>query len=90
MRRLRHVYLILIGRVPYECSTERMELIMAMENLAALAAVVEAAADRLIAKAAADEASLVQAQADLAAADANAVALVQPIADKLNGAAPAA
>ena len=86
--RLRHCWLVITGRINFDYSTERMEFYMAMDALNAAAASASAAADRLIAKAQADEASLAQANSELANADAAAAAVVQPIADKLNAAAP--
>lgn len=62
---------------------------MALENFTAAAAALDASAARLIAKAAADAAALAQAQTDLANVDASATATLQPIADKINAAAPA-
>jgi hypothetical protein len=87
-RRLRHIWLIIIGRVPYCFSTERMEFQMSLDNFNASVANLNNAADRLIAKASTDEAALIHAQADLAAADATATAALQPVLDKVNAAAP--
>jgi hypothetical protein len=86
--RLRHCWLIITRRICFDFSTERMEFYMALENFKAAADRLDAAADRLIAKAAADEAALAQANADLAGADSAAAAIIQPIADRLNAAAP--
>jgi hypothetical protein len=86
----RHIWLIIIGRTPYCYSTERMEFEMALENFTAAVVTLEAAADRLIAKAAADASAHTQAAADLAAVDTTATAAIQPVIDKLTTAAPAA
>jgi hypothetical protein len=87
--RIRHVWLILIGRVPLAFSTEAMELKMTLDAFKNAAADLDAAADRLIAKASSDAASLAQAQSDLANVEAEATAAIQPTIDKLNSAAPA-
>lgn len=90
MRRIKHCWLIITGRIDFDYSTERMELYMALDNLNSLVASASAAADRLIAKAGSDEQALAQAQSDLAGLEAQAVAAVQPLADKISGAAPSA
>lgn len=89
MRRVRHAVLVLIGRVPYEFSTERMEFCMAFEKFTAAAAELTDAANRVIAKAESDASSATAATADLANADNTAAAAIQPVIDALNAAAPA-
>jgi hypothetical protein len=96
--RLHVAILVLFGRVKLpNVPLKEMELAMALEQLNAVVAVASAAADRLIANAAAAataaadaEAALANAQADAAAFDAAAAAVVQPLADKLAEAAPEA
>jgi hypothetical protein len=68
-----------------------MEFQMALDNFNNVAVpALKAAADALIAKAAADGSALAQAQSDLANADAAATAAIQPITDSLTTAVPPA
>ena len=91
--RFRHAWLILIGRVPYRYSTERMNFEMALDALNSAVANLQAAATAIVAKLQADDASLAstqaalaQAQSDLANGDATQSAAVQAVADQLNAA----
>lgn len=86
VRRVRHAFLILLGREPYRFSTERMEFDMALDNFTAATEALNTAADALIAHCSGHEAALAQAQTDLANADAAATAAIQPITDKINAA----
>ena len=61
---------------------------MALEQLTNLVAEASANADAILAKASSDSAALAQAQSDIANMEANAVAVVQPLADKLSAANP--
>ncbi len=61
---------------------------MALDNFTAAAAVLDAAADRLIAKNASDEAALAQALGDVANVDQTATATIQPIIDKITAVVP--
>lgn len=88
VRRFRHVILILMGRTPYEFSTERMELQMALDNFNEKVAELNAAANRVLAQLQASEQSSAQATSDLASADQTASAAIQPIIDALNSAVP--
>jgi hypothetical protein len=88
VRRFRHVVLILMGKAPYEFSTERMELFMALENFNAKVAELNEAAQRVIGQLQASEQSSAHATSDLANADQTATAAIQPIVDALNAAIP--
>lgn len=66
-----------------------MEFEMALDKFTAAAAELTDAANRVIAKAASNEAAATQAQNDLANADDTATAAIQPVIDALNAAAPA-
>jgi vacuolar-type H+-ATPase subunit H len=77
-----------ITNQPHEARKWRIK--MALENLTALVAAASADADAIIAKAGSDASALAQAQSDIANLEAQAVAVVQPLADKLHGAVPPA
>lgn len=96
VRRVRHAFLILIGRVPYSYSTEGWELQMAYEKTLAAIADLAAAKDRAVAKIDAEVANstqatetVAQANADAAAADDQLSAQIGEITNALNTAAPA-
>ena len=60
---------------------------MALDNFNNAVTALNAAADTLVQKSAADEAALAQAQTDLANLDATATAAIQPVVDRLTAAA---
>jgi ABC-type hemin transport system substrate-binding protein len=66
----------------------RRILIMALDALTALVATASAAADRLIAQAQGDAAKAADLQSQVNNLEQDAIAAVQPLADKLNQAAP--
>lgn len=87
-RRLRHCWLVITGRIDFDFSTERMEFYMALEKTLAAAAELQAAANRVIGQLQASEQSSAQATSDLATADDQAAAAIQPVIDALNAAVP--
>lgn len=76
-----------ITNQPHEARKWRIK--MALENLTALVAAASSDADEIISQASSDAAALAQAKSDIANLEANAVAVVQPLADKLAAAVPA-
>lgn len=91
VRRVRHAFLILLGREPYRFSTERMEFEMAFENTTAAIEELKAASQRLIAQLHANEQSAAAANSalgDVATADEATAAAVQSVTDSLNAASP--
>jgi hypothetical protein len=76
-----------ITNQPHEARKWRIK--MALENLTALVNATSADADAIIAKAGTDASALAQAQTDIANLEAQAVSVVQPLADKLHAAVPA-
>jgi predicted trehalose synthase len=92
--KLYHCWLVVTGRLPYTYCPERFNFEMALDQLNAAVANLQNAANAIIAKLAADDASLAQvqaalaqAQSDLASGDATQAAAVQAVADSLNAAA---
>lgn len=89
-RRITFALAVLTGRLPIPATVIEMELNIMLDNLKALVATGQAAAQRLIDKGTADASARADLEAQVANFETDAIAAVQPLVDQVTQAAPEA